>query len=198
MPDDDPTYVQAMLHGIYLLDYDDTRDIAGTPVEPMLFNMHMYLITEKYDVESIRCMAWSKLMKNLGESGTRKHADLWWPNSKVKVFLAMLKNVFEITHSKRTAELQDTLVKVAFDHIGDLLRYDSGLLTLMDDKDIGASFTASFMPMFWDRVKRNVYSCFACGKGGVILEQGKSFEHKDCLFRCSCNRWSLERLQTSS
>ena len=195
MPDDDATYVKAMLNGLYTLEYDDTRDISGVAVEPMLFNMHMYLIADKYDVVSIRCMAHGKLGKNLGMTGTPTGVELSWPDTKVKVFLDMLKHVFNIVHSHRMTELQQYLTRVAVLHLDDLLRYDNDFITLTGDKNFDASFATIFMPLFLQRVKESTHRCEACGRGALLAMNGSNSGREVVPFVCSTHLTPLKRVE---
>jgi len=57
MPDDDPKDVDLLLRAMYGLNYDDSANINGQPINSFLFNIRIYLISDKYDVQAVRAIS---------------------------------------------------------------------------------------------------------------------------------------------
>ena len=74
MTDDDPEVVDVMLYYFYHFDYDDAKE--GSSVQPIILDLHLFVIADKYFIKPLQEMAKDKfLYRANSEWGSTAFAD---------------------------------------------------------------------------------------------------------------------------
>lgn len=106
LKDDDPRAIEAMIHFMYGFDYDSSGNDFGR-VFPMLFNIKVYQVTDKYFVPQLKQRAKDKF---------RQIAIICWQMDDFPVAIA---EAYQCTQ-KHDRGLRELLVKISQDHIAEL------------------------------------------------------------------------------
>ena len=110
LKEDSVRAVEAMLHFIYTFDYNSSgNDQEG--ISPMIFNVEVYSITDKYGILALKLRATEKFGK-----AVRTYWDM-------DDFAYAITEVYSSTPSKDRG-LRDTVVEVAYKYISTLLEKD--------------------------------------------------------------------------
>lgn len=110
LKEDDFRVVEAMLHFMYRFDYDGSGNDQGR-VSPMLFNVQVYGIADKYGILALKSVAKEKFDKAV--------RTCW----DMDDFAHVITEIYSSTPSTDRG-LRDTVVDVAHEHIRALLEKD--------------------------------------------------------------------------
>lgn len=124
---DDPSVVDAMLQFMYTFEYD-WRSNDQEQVSPMLFDVRVYGIAEKYGVSALKVRAKEKF-----EAVVKK----WW---HLDDFSHSVVEIYRSTPSTDRG-LRDIAVSVACEHISELLKNSSFNDALEEIADFAADIT---------------------------------------------------------
>lgn len=140
MSDDEPSIVGKMIDYLYTLDYDDRPSSSivaeeakhdqqhgpGSHQAPsLLVNAKVYIIADKYEVEALKWFAGTKYKKILSNTWNTH----FFPESACHV----LENAM-----KTDRLLRDVIVRVASEHVKELLDHDDFVEMLKNHGDIAA------------------------------------------------------------
>lgn len=140
MSDDEPSIVGKMIDYLYTLDYDDrpSSSIVAEEAEQdqqqgpasyqapsLLINAKVYIIADKYEIEALKWFACTKYKKILSTTWNTH----FFPESACHV----LENTMETDRL-----LRDVIVRVASEHVKDLLDHHDFVEMLKNHGDIAA------------------------------------------------------------
>lgn len=115
LEEDDVLIIEAMLHFMYHFDYDDDYDGYSSPIDhgpylPMMFNVNMYTIADKYDIPSLKVAA----KKKFGSA-----VKFYWRRSHLMVTNVLVEVISAVYNSTPTTNegLRDVLAQVAHEQI---------------------------------------------------------------------------------
>lgn len=142
LQEDDPRAVEAMINFMYGRDYDSSGNSSGR-ISPILFNIKVYLVADKYGIETL---------KRLSKEKFDKVASSCWdmddfPHAITEVYI-------ESSH----AELQNTIAMVAHQHVRELLKKEDFQLVLSE-----TSGFASHLLRLVTSSSGTTYRCPSCG-----------------------------------
>ncbi|KAH8728537.1 BTB/POZ domain-containing protein [Phaeosphaeriaceae sp. PMI808] len=163
--DDDISAVEAMLEFMYSFDYDSSGRAENT-CSPMVFNVKVYSIAEKYDIPALKAKAKQKF---------ETAVETCW---EMDDFPDAVKEVY---HSipDNNQELQEVVADIACRNIKQLLFKDKFCDVL---KETGGFASSLVHRLGVDRVK--TYLCPHCGKKwkGILSEKGKNYYCMLCSY----------------
>ncbi|KAK5726546.1 hypothetical protein LTR17_012669 [Elasticomyces elasticus] len=112
--EDDPLVVAAMFSFMYTCDYlDDPEPDSKEGTSPIVFDVHVHILADKYDLPDLAKLATEKF---------EKRAQMEW---KDETFAEAAELVYTVDAAV-TAPLRETVLAVAIDHAGDLTKDDIG------------------------------------------------------------------------
>ena len=182
MKDDDPTDVDSMIHGIYGLDYDDKIDIFGDPVNPVISNLRVFLIADKYDVPAVRATSKEKfrgLVSSVPE--TEKEWD---------ALIEAVRFFYEIPSSP-IQDLKEIILTSFCDHFTKFCSYP-GFRGLFDSQCGIAEFALDLFPRVFKNMSPNCFTCGRCEASFGLLKVGTKSPTKKwpCCPMCGRSRRS--------
>lgn len=110
LEDDDPRALEAMIHFMYGFNYDSSGSDLGR-ISPMLFNVHVYQIGDKYGIPSLK------------EQAKEKFAAVIKTCWGMDDFLIAIASTYSTTPSADRG-LRDLVVSTCLEHINELVKND--------------------------------------------------------------------------
>jgi len=149
LEEDDTSAVQAMLSFLYGFEYDASGHDKSI-FSPMVFNVKVHTIAEKYDIQPLIVQAKDKF---------EKAARACWDMDD---FPQAISEIYTSTpfHNR---ELRDLVIGICAEHIDALLGKQAFLDTLGGGTDFAADLTRS-MASTSSRKRMDKYKCPSCGK----------------------------------
>jgi len=124
LKEDDFRVVEAMLHFMYRFDYDGSGNDQGR-VSPMLFNVQVYGIADKYGILALKSVAkekFDKAVRTCWDMDDFAHVITEIYSSTPSTDRGLRDTVVDVALTDRG--LRDTVVDVAHEHIRALLEKD--------------------------------------------------------------------------
>lgn len=115
LDDDNPAVVDAMLCYIYTTDYDEVKAAETIEGAPLVFNVHVHIVADKYDIAALTKLAESKFAKHAMAKGA-------W---KLGGFAQAIEQVYA-GDADRHENLRKTLVEVSSQHVNELYKEEFG------------------------------------------------------------------------
>jgi len=175
MLDDDPTAVSLMTYGIYGLDYDDKVDISGNAINPIISNVRVYLISDKYGVEAVRAISADKF-KNLVES-VPKTEEMWTLLAEALMF------IYGNTHPPPIRDLKAIILSLLGANFTDFCSNPS-CRALLDTESGIPDLCRDLLARVLQDLSPNCFSCSVCGISFGVLMIAKASSYTADELRC--------------
>ncbi|KAL3474861.1 BTB/POZ protein [Aspergillus californicus] len=146
LKDDDPRAVEAMVHFLYGFNYDSSGSDQGRN-SPMLFNVKVYQIGDKYGIPNLKAQAKEKFSVAIRTC---------WEMDDFPIAIASTYS----TTASADRGLRDLLVSTSLEHINDLLKNDDFKQTLGET----LGFAADLVQNQDHQVSTTTYHCPRCFK----------------------------------
>ncbi|KAJ5510616.1 hypothetical protein N7453_002719, partial [Penicillium expansum] len=127
--DDDPRAIEAMIHFMYGIDYDSSGNELGR-ISPMIFNIRLYQVADKYFVPRLKQRAKEKF---------GQIARTCWEMDDFPVAIA---EAYQCTR-KDDRDLRELLVQVSRDHIVELMKSERFCSVLEETVGFAADLVTS-------------------------------------------------------
>jgi hypothetical protein len=179
--------VDAMVHFIYHLHYDDGKHLASRP-DDLIFHAQVYSFAETYDMPWLKDYARTRFQTSLEKDGCRSD-----------VFFCVVNEVYTTTPTvDRT--LRDILVKTAQRNADYLVTRDDFRSSISKATDFVTDLfhgLASFGPIaafFYPRTTsdRAEFQCAQCRAAGFIVVSPHTTPDSKPIYCDDCGRW-MER-----
>lgn len=161
LDEDDPRAVEAMINFMYGFAYDSSGSEHGR-VSPMLFNIKVYQIADKFDIPKLKEEAHGKFTRVIGKC---------W---EMDDFPTAVEDAYRSTTSTDRG-LRDSVVTVSVKHIDDLLANDSFNRVLSET----TGFAADIVQRLRSVTKWHLY--LGCLENGTFYVTSK-FPHSSSLY----------------
>jgi hypothetical protein len=148
--EDDPIAIEAMIHFMYGFDYDSSGGDRGR-VSPMLFNVKVYQVGDKYDVPKLKAQARQKFINAIEKC---------WEMDDFPVAIA---DTYTTTISTDRG-LRDPLVSTVLNHIDVLLTNEDFVQVLRETIGFAADLVQSQKHM----VELKRYRCPDCSEKWAV------------------------------
>ncbi|KAL4912601.1 BTB/POZ protein [Aspergillus aurantiobrunneus] len=129
LEDDDPRAIEAMIHFFYGFNYDSSGSEQGR-TSPMLFNVKVYQIGDKYGIPKLKAQAKEKFSVAITTC---------WEMDDFPIAIASAYS----TTSFADRGLRDLLVSTSLEHINDLLKNDDFKQVLRETMGFAADLVQS-------------------------------------------------------
>lgn len=132
MHDDDPFVVQAMLHYMYKSNYDDDSGNNPGRCTPLEFNVQVYALADKYQVEGLKGLAVKKFEKLCKDS--------WTPQDFTSALRVMYGGLFP----PHDTTMRKLAIDQATSHMGELLKTAEFTKMLEEVAPLGSDITKKY------------------------------------------------------
>ncbi|KAJ5549655.1 BTB/POZ protein [Penicillium frequentans] len=150
LKDDDPRAIEAMIHFMYGFDYDSSGNDFSR-VSPMLFNIKVYQVADKYFVPQLKQRAKDKF---------GQIARTCWQMDDFPVAIA---EAYQCTQ-KNDRDLRELLVKISQDHIAELTENEKFCSILQETIGFAADLTLSLCRERALTKDHHKYYCSTCSE----------------------------------
>lgn len=163
LKEDNPRAVEAMIHFMYGFEYDSSGSDHGR-VSPMLFNVNVYQIADKYGVPKLKDRAKEKF---------EKANETCW---EMDDFPMTITKAYSST-PKTDRGLRDPLIRTALNHIDCLHKTEDFMQVLEETVGFGADLIRSSVSRMSTNISLTKYSCPSCGN---------EWQFESSISRCYC------------
>ncbi|KAJ5938796.1 BTB/POZ protein [Penicillium verhagenii] len=154
--DDDPRAIEAMIHFMYGFDYDSSGSELGR-VSPMIFNIKLYQMADKYFIPQLKKKAKYKF---------EQIAKTCWEMDDFPIAIA---EAYQRTH-KHDRDLRELLVKISQEHVVELAENEKFCSALEETTGFAADLALSL-----SEAVNHKASCAYCRKTWTLSESGARY-----------------------
>lgn len=172
LKEDDSAAVEAMVRFMYENEYDSSGNGEGC-ISPMLFNVMVYRLADKYGVTAL---------KQLSKEKFGQATSICWGTDD---FLHVITDVYGASECE---ELRDIIAHVSHEHVEALVKKD-GFLRVLDETSGFASDLIRHMTKVRPTTRAKKYECPSCEE---IFEADLLPRHEYCCLFCGSSEldWS--------
>lgn len=173
LEEDEPSVVQAMLHYMYKSDYYDNHSRKPDDRSPLLFNLQVFVLADKYQVEGLKVAAAEKIQRILANGDSWTHVD----------FVPALRMICGDEFPQAQA-IRDGAIQVAHDNLDKLLEKDEFIAALNSVAGLGSALTKKLGGNPGTAANgMNQFFCDLCGQ--VTSMDWPEDEPTGCCIQCS-------------